>query len=224
MPPELSVWTFLGVVWLGAMPDLPPVPCDAGSGWKSTTAPNVPISLSGEVVRLAPVAKLSCLRAHGVVAKGSGTSNAVAMARFSLEMGRQKAPPVPGGGVRTIASDQRFLHFANPGQQLTHSLPTLRHLHQDWVTLEHATNLVQLQHLAGSPNNNDHLCRWQAFGLREVSDGAVVCPRLIISMELVGKPVGGRDSSAAACRFPHMANKYINDGHFVTCSQKRTQV
>jgi hypothetical protein len=127
------------------------------------------------------------------------------MARFSTEMGRQKAPPIPGGGVRTIALGRRFLHFANPGQQLTHSLPALRHLHWDWVALEHATNLVQLQHLAGSLNDNDRLCHWRAFGLREVSDGAVVCRPLIISVELVGNPVGGRDSSAAACRFPHMA-------------------
>jgi hypothetical protein len=70
-PLELSVWTLLGVVWPGAMPDLPPVPCAAGSGWKSTTAPNVPISPSGEVVGRAPVAKLSWLRARGVVAKGA---------------------------------------------------------------------------------------------------------------------------------------------------------
>ncbi len=104
-PPELSVWMLLGVVWPGAMPDLPPVPCAMGSGWKNTTAPNVPISLSGEVVRRAPVAKLSWLRVRGVLAKGSGTSGAVAMARFSTEMGRQKVPPVPGGGVQTIASD-----------------------------------------------------------------------------------------------------------------------
>jgi hypothetical protein len=150
MPPELSVWTFLGVVWLGAMPDLPPVPCAAGSGWKRTTAPNVPIILSGEVVWHAPVAKLSWLRARGVVARGSSMSGAVAMVRFYTEMGRKKAPPVPGGGVRTIASDQRFLHFANPRQQLTHSLPALQHLHRDWVALKHAANLVQLQHLAGS--------------------------------------------------------------------------
>ncbi len=40
--------------------------------------------------------------------------------------------------------------------------------------------------------------------MREVSDGAVVCHQFIISVELVGKPVGGRDSSAAARRFPHM--------------------
>ncbi len=156
----------VGVVWLGAMPDLPPVPCAAGSSWTSTTAPDVPISPSGEVVRHAPVAKLSWLRARGVVAKGSGTSGAVAMARFSSEMGRQKALPVSGGGVRTIASDQRFLHFANPGQQLTHFLPALQHSHQDWVALEHATNLVQLQHLAGSLDDDDCLCPWWAFGLK----------------------------------------------------------
>jgi hypothetical protein len=112
---------------------------------------------------------------------------------------------MPGGGVRIIASDQRFLHFVDPGQQLTHSLPALQHLHRDWVALKHAANLVQLQHLAGSLDNDDHFCRWWAFGLREVSDGVVVRRRLIIFVELVGKPVGGRDSSAAACRFPHMA-------------------
>ena len=116
-----------------------------------------------------------------------------------------KAPPVPGGGVQTIASDQGFLHFANPGQQLTHSLPALQHLHRDWVALKHAANLVQLQHLAGSLDDSDRLCRWWAFGLREVSDGAVVCRQLIISVELVGKPVGGRDSSTSARRIPHMA-------------------
>ncbi len=127
-PLELSVWTLLGVVWLGAVPNLPPVPCAVGSGWKSTTAPNVPISPSGEVVRHAPVAKLSWLRARCVDAKGSGTSSAVAMVRFPTEMGRQKALSVLGGGVWTIALDQWFLHFANPGQQLTHSLPVLRHL------------------------------------------------------------------------------------------------
>jgi hypothetical protein len=207
-PPELSVWTLLGVVWPGVMPNLPPVPCAAGSGWKSTTALNVPISPSGEVVQHAPIAKLSWLRARGVVAKGSGTSGAVAMARFSTEMGRQKALPIPGGGLRTIASDQWFLHFANPWQWLMHSFPALRHLHRDWVPLEHAANLVLLQHLAWLLDDDDRLCRWWAFGLREVSDGAVVCRRLIISVELVGKPVGGRDSSAAAHRFPHMA-KYI---------------
>ncbi len=114
-------------------------------------------------------------------------------------------PPVPGGGVQTIASDRRFLHFSNPRQQLTHSLPALQHLHQDWVVLEHAANLVQLQHHAGSLYDDDRLCRWRAFGLREVSDGAVIRRRLIISVDLVGKPVGGRDSSAAARRFPHMA-------------------
>ncbi len=41
--------------------------------------------------------------------------------------------------------------------------------------------------------------------MREVLDGTFVGRQLIISMELVGKPVGGRDSSAAARRFPHMA-------------------
>ncbi len=155
-------------------------------------------------MRRAPVAKLSWPRACGVIAKGSGTSGAIAMARFFMEMGRQKTPPMPGGGVRMIASDQQFLHFVNPGQQLTHSLPTLQHLHRDWVALKHAANLVQLQHLAGSIDDDDRLCRWGAFGLREVSDGAVVCSQLIISVELVGKPDESRDSSAAARRFPHM--------------------
>ncbi len=112
---------------------------------------------------------------------------------------------MPKGGVQTIASDQRFLHFINPWQQLTHSLPTLQYLHQDWVVLEHAANLVQLQHLAGSLDDNDCLCCWRAFGLREVSDEAVVCRQLIISVELGGKPVGGRDSSTATRRFSHMA-------------------
>ncbi len=159
-PPELSVWTLLGVVWLGAMPGLPLVPCATGSGWKSTTAPNVPISPSVEVVRRAPVAKLSWLRAGGVVTKGSGTSGAVTMAKFSTEMGRQKAQPVPGGEVQTIALDRRFLDFDNPRQQLMHSLPTLQHSHLDWVALERAANLVQLQHLAGSLDDDDCLCRW----------------------------------------------------------------
>jgi hypothetical protein len=176
LPPKLFVWTLLGVVWPGAMPDLPPIPCAAGSGWKSTTAPNVQISPSGEVVWRAPVAKMSWPRARGVITKGSGTSGAVTVARFSTEMGRQKAPPVPSGGVRTIASDQQFLHFANPGQQLAHSLPALQHSHQDWAALKHTTNLMQLQHLAGSLDDNDHLCRWRVFGLRELSDGAVVLP------------------------------------------------
>ncbi len=124
---------------------------------------------------------------------------------FPRRWGGRRHRPFPVGGVRTIASDQRFLHFANPGQQLMHSLPALQHSHWDCASLEHAANLVQLQHLAGSLDDNDHLCRWRVFGLREVSDGAVVCHQLIISVELVGKPVGGRDSSAAACRFPHMA-------------------
>ncbi len=73
-----------------------------------------------------------------------------------------------------IASDQWFLHFANPGQQLTHSLPTLRHLHRVWVTLKHAANLEQLQCFAGLLVDKDHLCCWWAFGLKEVLDGAVV--------------------------------------------------
>ncbi len=141
-----------------------------------------------------------------------------------MEMGRQKVLPMPGRGVQTIALDQWFLHFANPGQQLTHSLPTLQHLHRVWVALEHAANLEQVQHLAGLLDDDDHLCHWQAFGLREVSDGVVVCRQLIISLEPVGKPVGGRDSSAAARRFPHMAkNKNINVGRFVTGGQKPTQ-
>jgi hypothetical protein len=112
---------------------------------------------------------------------------------------------MPGGGVRTIALDRRFPHFVDPRQQLMHSLPALQHSHWDWVALKHAANLVQLQHLAGSLDDDDRLCRWWEFGLREVSDGAVVCRRLIISVELVGKPVGGRDSSATARRFPYMA-------------------
>jgi hypothetical protein len=83
---------------------------------------------------------------------------------------------------------------------------------------------VQLQHLAGSLDDNDCLCRWQVFVLREVSDGVVVHRQLIISVELVEKPVGSRDSSEAARRFPHMAKiKYIDDGHFVTSIQKPTQ-
>ncbi len=73
-----------------------------------------------------------------------------------------------------IAFDQRLLHFANPRQQLTHSLLALRHSHRVWVALEHAANLEQLQHLEGLLNDDDCLCRWRAFGLREVSDGAVV--------------------------------------------------
>jgi hypothetical protein len=90
--------------------------------------------------------------------------------------------------------------------------------------LKHATNLEQLQHLAWLLDDNDCLYRWRAFGLMEVLDGAAVCRRLIISVELVGKPVGGRDCSAATPRFPHMAkNKYINDGRFVTGGRKPTQ-
>jgi hypothetical protein len=65
-----------------------------------------------------------------------------------------------------IASDQWFLHFANPGQQLRHSLPTLQHSHQVWVVLKHAANLVQLQHLAGSLDDNGCLSCWRAFQLR----------------------------------------------------------
>jgi hypothetical protein len=49
------------------------------------------------------------------------------MKGFSVEMGRQKASPMPRRGVQTIASDRQFLHVANPGQQLTHSLPVLQH-------------------------------------------------------------------------------------------------
>jgi hypothetical protein len=96
------------------------------------------------------------------------------MAGFSTEMGRQKAPPKPGRGVRTIALDQRSLYFPGSGQQLAHSLPALQHSHQVWVALKQPTNLEQLQHLTGSLNDNDHHCRWRAFRLREVSDGAVV--------------------------------------------------
>jgi hypothetical protein len=155
------------------MPDLPSVPCAAGFGWKSTIAPNVLRSLSGEVMRRAPIAKLSWSRGRGVGTR-SGWSGAIAMAGFSTEMGRQKVPPKPGRGVQTISLDQQFLHFYNPGQQLTHSLPALQHLHRVWVVLEHAANWEQLQHLAGSLNYDDRLCRWRAFGLREVLDGAVV--------------------------------------------------
>ncbi len=119
-------------------------------------------------------------------------SGAVAMARFSTKMGRQKVPSMPGGGVRIIALDQRFLHLPNPGQQLMHSLPALQHLHRVWVALEHATNLVQLQHLAGSINDNDRLCCWRAFGLREASNGVVVCHQLIISVELASRKASWR--------------------------------
>jgi hypothetical protein len=52
--------------------------------------------------------------------------------------------------------------------------PMLRHLHWVWVVLKHAAKLEQFQHLAGLLNGDDHLCCWQAFGLREESDGAVV--------------------------------------------------
>jgi hypothetical protein len=93
-----------------------------------------------------------------------------------MEMGRQTAPPKLRRGVPTIASDQRFLHFPNPWQQLMHSLPMLQHLHWVLVTLEHIANQGQLQPLAGLLNDNDCLCCWQAFGLREVLDGAVVWP------------------------------------------------
>jgi hypothetical protein len=97
-------------------------------------------------------------------------------------------------------------------------------LHRVWVALEHAANLEKLQHLAKLLDDNDRLCCWQAFWLREVLDGAVIFCRLIISVELVEKPVGGRDSSAAARRFPHMVkSKYIDDGCFVTGGRKLTQ-
>jgi hypothetical protein len=84
------------------MPDLPSVSCAMGSGWKSTTASNAPISPSGEVVRQAPVAKLSWLRVR-VISMRYGTSGAIVMAEFSMEVGRQKALPQPRREVPTIA-------------------------------------------------------------------------------------------------------------------------
>jgi hypothetical protein len=97
-PSGLSVWTSPGLALPGAMPNLPSVPFAVGSGWKSSTSPSIWISPSGEMVRRAPVTKLSWLRARGVSARSS-RSGAVPMARFSMEMGRQKAPPMPGRGV-----------------------------------------------------------------------------------------------------------------------------
>ncbi len=104
-------------------------------------------------------------------------------------------PPMPGRGVRTVASDCRFLHFAVPGQQLTHSLPALRHSQQVWVALEQLANLVQLQHVAGSLDV-ERCWRWREFGLREVSVGAIVRRWLNNSVDM-GKKVFGRDSSVA---------------------------
>jgi hypothetical protein len=89
---------------------------------------------------------------------------------------------MPGSGVRTVASDRQFLQFLIPGQQLTHSLPVLRHSHRVWVALEQVANWVQLQHLAGSL---DDVRRWRcrALGLMEVSDGAFARLRFIISVD-----------------------------------------
>jgi hypothetical protein len=53
-------------------------------------------------------------------------------------------------------------------------------LHRVWVTLKHAANLEQLQHLAGLLDDNDHLCHWQAFGLRGVLDGVVVSSQIAL--------------------------------------------
>ncbi len=112
-----------------------------------------------------------------VLAEGAWCQRKVQYIRCRYDGGisHQKAFPQPGTGFRMIALDQRFLHFANPGQQLTHSLPALRHLHWVWAALKHAANLEQLKHLAGSLDDNHHLCCCQAFGLRLVLDGAVVC-------------------------------------------------
>jgi hypothetical protein len=80
-------------------------------------------------------------------------------------------PPVPGTGVRAVASDRGFLQFRSPGQQPTHSLPARRHSQQVWGALEQVANRVQLQHLAGLLDVARHW-RWRTFGLREVSDEA----------------------------------------------------
>jgi hypothetical protein len=95
-------------------------------------------------------------------------------------------PPMPGRGVRTVASDCQFLHFAVPGQQLTHSLPALRHSQRVWVALEQLANLVRLQHVAGSLDV-ERRWRWRELGLREVSVGAIVSCRLNNSVDIKRK-------------------------------------
>ncbi|KAL3808592.1 hypothetical protein ACHAXA_011372 [Cyclostephanos tholiformis] len=67
-------------------------------------------------------------------------------------------PPMPGRGVRTVASDLRFLQFLEPGQQPTHSLLALQHSQRVWGAAEQVANRVQLQHLAGSL---DIVRRWR---------------------------------------------------------------
>ena len=80
------------------------------------------------------------------------------------------------------------MHFAVPGQQLTHSLPTLRHSQRVWVALEQLANLVQLQHVAGLLDVERHW-RWRELGLREVSVGAIVRCRLNNSVDIEKKSV-----------------------------------
>ena len=87
------------------------------------------------------------------------------------------------------------MHFLIPGQQLTHSLPALRHSHRVWGALEQVANRVQLQHLAGSLDV-ERRWRWRALGLMEVSDGAFARRRLKYSVD-IGKIGFGMDSSVA---------------------------
>ena len=90
---------------------------------------------------------------------------------------------MPGSGVRAVASERRFMHFLIPGQQLTYSLPELRHSHRVWGALEQVANQVQLQHLAGSLDvERCWRWRWRTLGLMEVSVGAFALHRLNISV------------------------------------------
>ena len=87
------------------------------------------------------------------------------------------------------------MHFLIPGQQLTYSLPELRHSHRVWGALEQVANQVQLQHLAGSLDVVCHW-RWRALGLMEVLVGAFALHRLNISVD-IGKIGFGMDSSVS---------------------------
>ena len=76
-----------------------------------------------------------------------------------------------------------------------HSLPAQQQAQRVWVELEQLANLVELQHLAGSLNVK-RCWRWREVGLREVLDGAIVCPQLNKSVDIVQLGFG-RDSSVA---------------------------
>ncbi len=75
-----------------------------------------------------------------------------------------------------------------------------------------------MQHLVGSLDDDDHVCHWQAFGLREVSDGAVVRRQLFNSVEL-GKAAVSMKSSVTRPIFPHMGKKEINR-QWALCHQR----